>query len=595
MDITIGIPRRLGYLPLVVDVLRRTGIIEIIDRALPKDPRSKVSTSDCVAVFMCAIYSGHHDLWRMSDRLGQFDMATIMRNPSFDLSAFTEERLAKCLDHLWAKNPDMLMTSLAIQAISAFRINTDFLHFDTTSLLFFGSQDDGDIGSLHDGTQPFPAPPLITFGHSKDHRPDLLQIMFGTLVSSDGGVPLFGRALDGNASDSASAALFFQRIRSIVKHPKEVCCVADAKGWCGRVLQLVQHENLRLLSRLPRSHSLHKFLMDKPWKNPKRIARFTSGGKPMEDYYEIIGNDVEEILDYRPELPTTSPDAKAKPDKIHIEVPSRAVRVFSSALLRRKQATLKRTTEREETQAKRCMAQWHAIPYACRADAENAAAIQQADSDFVTLDIIPVIRAVRGPFKRGRGRPRKRPLPEIDGNHYRIDYEAKPVSETVRTQRLTQQSTFILIRTRTKGWSISDEEMIERYKGQFHNEHGFAWLKSGPSHKGLNPIFLETPERIAALCFLYVVGLMVWTLVQRTVRKNLKEWKLGLPYHRNKPSDNITTRFYFELFPSIQTVPYSTPDGKAHVQLVGITPIIELACKALGTDVGVFQPNGAEK
>jgi len=32
MDITIGIPKRLGYLPLVVDVLRRTGILDIIDR-----------------------------------------------------------------------------------------------------------------------------------------------------------------------------------------------------------------------------------------------------------------------------------------------------------------------------------------------------------------------------------------------------------------------------------------------------------------------------------------------------------------------------------------------------------------------------------
>ena len=57
---------------------------------------------------MCATYSGHHDLWRMSDRLAQFDMQTIMQRPNFDLSAFTEERLAKSLDQLYAKNPDML-------------------------------------------------------------------------------------------------------------------------------------------------------------------------------------------------------------------------------------------------------------------------------------------------------------------------------------------------------------------------------------------------------------------------------------------------------------------------------------------------------
>src|SRR5580658_5328670 len=201
MDVTIGIPKRLGYLPLVVDVLRRTGILDIIDRALPKHPRSKVSTSECVAVIMCAVYSGHHDLWRMSDRLAQFDMPTIMGRPDFDLSQFTEERLAKALDQLFDKNLDMLMTTLAVHVIAAFHLNTEFMGFDTTSLVFFGSKDDDDITGLHDGTQPFPPPPRITFGYSKDHRPDLKQIMFGTLVSTDGGVPLFGGALDGNYSD----------------------------------------------------------------------------------------------------------------------------------------------------------------------------------------------------------------------------------------------------------------------------------------------------------------------------------------------------------------------------------------------------------
>ncbi len=585
MDVTIGIPKRLGYLPLVVDVLRRTGILDIIDRALPKHPRSVVSTSDCVSVMMCAVYSGHHDLWRMSDRLAQFDMPTIMRKTDFDLSRFTEERLAKSLDHLFGANLDMLMTSLAVHVIPAFRLNTDFLGFDTTSLVFFGCQDDDDITALHDGTQPFPAPPMITFGYSKDHRPDLKQIMFGTLVSTDGGVPLFGGALDGNASDAASAARFFAKVRQLVKHPKEVCCVADSKGWCARVLHLVEQERLRLLSRLPRNHALHHVIMEKPITTMTRVDRLTSHGKLMQDYYEMDGFDVEEILDMPKEQRAVDPQKRK-----HLEVPARAVRVFSSALMRRKVATLARITEREAARAKRCIADWQAIPHACRTDAERVAQRQCAESEFVTIDIVATIRAVDGPYKRGRGRPRKYREPELSDSHYRIDYIAKPVSEAVRTARLRQQSTFILIRTRNRGWTMSDQEMIERYKGQYHNEHGFAWLKSGPSHKGLNPIFLATPTRIASLCFLYVVGLMVWTLIQRTVRSNLKKWNTGLPYHRNKPSDKITTRFFFELFPSVQTVPYSTPDREQKVQLVGVTPTIELACKALGSSLGIFQP-----
>jgi transposase len=588
MDVTIGIPKRLGYLPLVVDVLRRTGLLDIIDQAVPKHPRSKVATSDCVAVMMCAIYSGHHDLWRMSDRLAQFDMPTIMQCADFDLSAFTEERLAKSLDQLYLKNPDMLMTTLAVQAISRFDLNTDFLNFDTTSLIFYGCEDDDDLTALHDATQPFPPPPMITFGHSKDHRPDLKQIMFGTLVTADGGIPIFGKALDGNASDSASAAAFFAQVRQLVKSPREVCCVADSKGWCARVLHLVKREKLRLLSRLPRNHSTHQWVMAQPRGRLKRVDRTNSRGKKTDEFYEIDGFDCEEILDLPKDL-----HEEGQP-KI-VDVKARAVRVFSSALFRRKERTLKKTATREEALAKRRIADWQGIAYACQEDADRAASRQQAEDEFITFDILPSVRSVKGPFKRGRGRPRKHQEPALESNHFRIDYTLRPTSDSERAERLRQQATFVLIRTRDSSWHISDEEMIERYKGQYYNEHGFAWLKSGPSYKGLNPLFLETPHRIASLCFLYVVGLMIWTIIQRTVRGNLAKWKQGLPYHRNKPSDRITTRFFFELFPAVQTVPYTTPDGEEKAQLVGVTETIQLACKALGSKLEVFKNVGGRK
>ena len=228
-DVDIGVPQRLCHLPLVMDVMRRTGLPNIIDAAVRDDRRSKVSTSDCVSVIMCAVFMGHHDLWRMSDRLGPYDMATIMRDPGFRLAEFPEERLAKALDDLYRAGLEKLMTALALQAIEQFRIGTDFLHFDTTSLSFYGAHEREDFGSMSDGISP--PPPLIVHGYSKDHRPDLKQIMFGSLVSADGGVPLFGKALDGNGSDTAAAAEFFAKVRTLVRDPREVCCVADSKGW----------------------------------------------------------------------------------------------------------------------------------------------------------------------------------------------------------------------------------------------------------------------------------------------------------------------------------------------------------------------------
>ncbi len=182
------------------------------------------------------------------------------------------------------------------------------------------------------------------------------------------------------------------------------------------------------------------------------------------------------------------------------------------------------------------------------------------------------------------------PEPALATSHYRVTYTITPVAEQVSCARLHDQATFVLIRTRTKGWNIDDAELIERYKGQYHNEHGFSWLKSGAGVKGINPIFLATPTRIASLCFLYLVGLMIWSLIQRTVRMNLKKSGKGLPYRRNKPSDRITTRFLFELFPRVQTVSFTVDGCPPQKKLVGVTEVIELACASLGTRLDQLSP-----
>jgi hypothetical protein len=62
--------------------------------------------------------------------------------------------------------------------------------------------------------------------------------------------------------------------------------------------------------------------------------------------------------------------------------------------------------------------------------------------------------------------------------------------------------------------------VVHRRKGQYHNERGFACIKSGAA---LSPIYLKTPHRIASLEFTYCIGLMVLALTQRNVRAHLEE------------------------------------------------------------------------
>ena len=73
-------------------------------------------------------------------------------------------------------------------------------------------------------------PSTLTHGYSKDHRPDLKQIIHELLVSQDGGVPLMMKSWDGNASDNK---IFTERSTMLIEHFKESSepryLIADSK------------------------------------------------------------------------------------------------------------------------------------------------------------------------------------------------------------------------------------------------------------------------------------------------------------------------------------------------------------------------------
>jgi transposase len=575
----IEIPQRLCHLPLVMDVLRRCKVLEVIDKAIPQHALSEVSTGECVAVILCGVYVGAHSLWRIRERLAPYDMVTVMQDPTFDLERFPEERLAKALDDLYEFNLDKLMTGLALEAIRQYSLDTSFLHFDTTTLSFYGAYEREGLGSGYDG----PPPPKVTFGHSKAKRPDLKQVVFGCLSTPDGGVPLLGKVLDGNCADSLAAAEFFGRVRELVSDPRKVCLVADSKGWCDRTLDVVTAGGMRLLSRMPRSERLHRELMEKPWSAQATIDRPGRGKAGMERY-EIMGFDVEREIT----VSTGEKKADGTPVTQKRSIPVRALRVYSTALLKTKVATLDRTREQEARRALSQIRDWQSIVYACASDAQRAADRHIGQYDAITHDLHAEIVHHIGPAQRGRGRPRKRPEPALDAaEHWRVRYRTEPVSESDSQRRLHDHASFILIRTRSDDWQITDAEMIDHYRNQHHLEHGFSWLKSGAD---INPMFIETPQRIAAMGFIYCIGLMTWNLIQRTVRANLVATKTGLPYHRRKLSSNITTRFLIELFPSVQTIVLTTPDGKREKRTLGMEEWQSKAASALGVAPNAFKP-----
>jgi transposase len=104
-------------------------------------------------------------------------------------------------------------------------LEVDLLFFDTTSTFFERDEEDDDGG-------------LRRFGHSKDHRPDLPQIVIGLAVTREG-IPVRCWCWPGNTND-----------QSVLKQVKD-----DLRGWrLGRVVTVVDRgfssdDNLAYLTR----------------------------------------------------------------------------------------------------------------------------------------------------------------------------------------------------------------------------------------------------------------------------------------------------------------------------------------------------------
>jgi len=107
-------------------------------------------------------------------------------------------RLGQILDALFAANLNGVFGAIALKALEVYAIPTPWLHQDTTTIALYGAYEDEPEA---------PGAPRPAYGHSKDGRDDLKQVLLSLGVSGDGGLPLRLGIRDGNTSDSVETPL----------------------------------------------------------------------------------------------------------------------------------------------------------------------------------------------------------------------------------------------------------------------------------------------------------------------------------------------------------------------------------------------------
>jgi len=106
-------------------------------------------------------------------------------------------------------------------------------------------------------------------------------------------------------------------------------------------------------------------------------------------------------------------------------------------------------------------------------------------------------------------------------------------------------------------------------------------------------VWLEKPERIAALAMLTVVGLLVYSIIQRQVRLSLQTHDQQVPGNKGATA-TPTAAVVLALFAQIALVPLWI-DEQEVAQLSGVQPHHLLVCDALGLDSSWYAVPSGQK
>lgn len=94
--------------------------------------------------------------------------------------------------------------------ISAYQLPTEIARYDTTSFNVYHHSENGKNG-------------ILEFGHSKNHRSDLLQFKQGLATLDPAGVPILSETFAGNRADGPCYLPAWRRMVNTIGKPDFFC------------------------------------------------------------------------------------------------------------------------------------------------------------------------------------------------------------------------------------------------------------------------------------------------------------------------------------------------------------------------------------
>jgi transposase len=498
----------LDHLGLVAGMFEELGITEVIDKATQQDPEMRIVTAGHAVKAMVLNGLGfiNQQLYLVPHFFQNKPISRLIA-PGIQASHLNDDTLGRALDTLYNFGVTELYSLIAATAATRLGLTPKFRHLDTTSFHVDGrynSAEAPDEQIVH-----------ITQGYSRDHRPDLNQVMLELVVEHQAGIPVLMQPLSGNSSDSkAFGQVVSDHIAQLPPPFSSTYLVADSALYSAENLHKLAETSLKWITRVPATLTEAQEVLAQA--QPATMASLQEGYR-----YAVVASS-------------------------YGGVAQRWVLLYSEQRQPQAQRTVDKQWRKQSDQEVKAFRTLCRTAFACEADAQQALA-RFARALQTTFLSESTVCPTPHYGKRGRPGPGAQPAQIV----YHIA-GALASRLTDRQALVDQQSCFILATNELDEGLLSTQAVLDGYKGQARVERGFRFLKD-PQFLA-SSLYLKKPERIMALLMVMTVCWLVYAALEYRIRTALKEHGATFPDQKGKRTQNPTARWVFHYFVGIHVL-----------------------------------------
>jgi len=543
-----------GGLPIVDHLLKRMNLESILQEHLPQDDRRvKIPTTTGLLLLLRNLLLSREPIYGVGEWAERY-APDLLGLSSGQLNHLNDDRLGRCLDRLFDTDSALLL-QVVRHVVREFGVSLDELHNDSTTVSFFGAYPGAGEASRLRGRPTI----ALLHGHSKDHRPDLKQLLYILTISEDGGVPVYFTSASGNVTDDQTHRETWDLLCELVGRP-DFLYVADCKLATSENMNHVARRKGRFVTVLPRTRKEDAEFRRRLVEHPDTVS--------WTRIYEIQNEDGF-LLDRLSQHPEGGSSAEGY----------RLLWFHSTRKADRDAASRARAIDRalKELGGLRERLSSPKTRFRQRAKVEEAVSELLQSCGAGRWLRVEIHEREQARYKQAtRGRPGKQ-TQYVKQAQSRFDLHFEMDLKHVAEDKASD-GVFPLV---SNADDLSAEALLRAYKRQPLVEKRFSQFKTDYE---VAPVYLKEVSRIQALLCVYFFALLVQTLLERELRQAMRREEMeSLPlYPEGRRCRQPTTRRVLDVFEPVQRHQLTRDTGSPEVFVTELTAVQRRILKLLG-------------